>query len=126
MKCVDIKSVCWNKWKQGLSTAVNLCCFVDVNLVISSMVLAPLAVSVIDHLLLMFHRCDAGHLHQMQACSQLAASIRMQLLKTLMKTTTVQLLPGLRRVRAHMQEQCKYNAVWAREFPFIAPVPGDP
>ena len=22
--------------------------------------------------------------------------------------------------------KCKYNAVWAREFPFIAPVPGDP
>ena len=22
--------------------------------------------------------------------------------------------------------RCKYNAVWEREFPFIAPVPGDP
>ena len=22
--------------------------------------------------------------------------------------------------------KCKYNAVWAREFPFIAPMPGDP
>ena len=22
--------------------------------------------------------------------------------------------------------KCKYNVVWAREFPFIAPVPGDP
>ena len=44
------------------------------SLVISSIVLAPFAVSVIDHSKSMFHRSLAGNLHQIQLYVEFAAS----------------------------------------------------
>ena len=49
----------------GFQLQLNLCGFFDANSAISSMVLAPLAVSMIDHFWLISHHSDVGHLHQM-------------------------------------------------------------